>query len=191
MTSEPAALKPDISLATLLGVFFRVGMASFGGSSAAWLYREIVKNRRWLNDEEFLSALTLSQILPGANPVNMSIYVGSQLRGGAGGAVAVLGLVGPPFVVILILGALYARIGAYPMVREVMGGLIAVGVGMVLQLGVQLARNIRNLIHALIAGGIFVAVGVLHWPMIPVVLVLAPLSIGIEVFLSRKRTGNG
>jgi len=191
MTSEPAALKPDISLATLSGVFFRVGMASFGGSSAAWLYREIVKNRRWLNDEEFLSALTLSQILPGANPVNMSIYVGSQLRGGAGGAVAVLGLVGPPFVVILILGALYARIGAYPMVREVMGGLIAVGVGMVLQLGVQLARNIRNLIHALIAGGIFVAVGVLHWPMIPVVLVLAPLSIGIEVFLSRKRTGNG
>jgi len=89
------------------------------------------------------------------------------------------------------MGALYARIGAYPMVREVMGGLIAVGVGMVLQLGVQLARNIRNLIHALIAGGIFVAVGVLHWPMIPVVLVLAPLSIGIEVFLSRKRTGNG
>jgi len=191
MTSEPSALKPDISLATLLGVFFRVGMASFGGSSAAWLYREIVKNRRWLSEEEFLSALTLSQILPGANPVNMSIYVGAQLRGGPGGAVAVLGLVGPPFLVILILGALYARIGAYPLVREVMGGLIAVGVGMVLQLGVQLARNIRNLIHALIAGTIFVAVGVLHWPMIPVVLVLAPLSIGIEVFLSRKRPGNG
>jgi chromate transporter len=187
MTSEPSALKPDISLATLLGVFFRVGMASFGGSSAAWLYREIVKNRRWLSDEEFLSALTLSQILPGANPVNMSIYVGAQLRGGAGGAIAVLGLVGPPFLVILILGALYARIGAYPLVREVMGGLIAVGVGMVLQLGVQLARNIRNLIHALIAGTIFVAVGILHWPMIPVVLVLAPLSIGIEAFLSRKR----
>jgi chromate transporter len=187
MTPEPSALKPDISLATLMSVFFRVGMASFGGSSAAWLYREIVKNRRWLSEEEFLSALTLSQILPGANPVNMSIYVGSQLRGGAGGAVAVFGLVGPPFLVILILGALYSRIGAYPLVREVMGGLIAVGVGMVLQLGVQLARNIRNLIHALIAGTIFVAVGILHWPMIPVVLVLAPLSIGIEVFLSRKR----
>ena len=191
MTSEPSALKPAISLATLLSVFFRVGMASFGGSSAAWLYREIVKNRRWLSEEEFLSALTLSQVLPGANPVNMSIYVGAQLRGGAGGAVAVLGLVGPPFLAILILGALYARIGAYPLVREVMGGLIAVGIGMVLQLGAQLARNIRKLIHAFIAGTIFVAVGILHWPMIPVVLVLAPLSIGIEVFLSRKRSGNG
>jgi len=39
----------------------------------------------------------------------------------------------------------------------------------------------------LIAGAIFIAVGILQWPMIPVVLVLAPLSIGIEVFLSRKR----
>src|SRR5258706_3729477 len=136
MTSEPAALKPDISLATLLGVFFRVGMASFGGSSAAWLYREIVKNRRWLDDEEFLSALTLSQVLPGANPVNMSIYVGSQLRGGAGGAVAALGLVGPPFGVILILGALYARIGGYPLVHGVLCGLIAVGRGMELHVGV-------------------------------------------------------
>jgi chromate transporter len=189
MTSQTST--PDVSLATLAGVFLRVGLASFGGSSAAWLYRDIVQRRRWLTEEEFLSAMTLSQVLPGANPVNMSLYVGSKLRGGAGAVVALFGLVGPPFVVILVLGALYVRFGATPLVHEVMGGLIAVGVGMVLQLAAQLAKNVRRLVPALFALAIFIAVGVLRWPMIPVVLVLAPLSIATEVYLSRKAAGHG
>ncbi len=189
MASETST--PNVSLATLTGVFFGVGMASFGGSAAAWLYRDLVQKRRWLSEEEFLSAMTLSQVLPGANPVNMSLYVGSKLRGGKGGIAAVMGLVGPPFVVILILGALYLRFGATPMVHQIMGGLIAVGVGMVLQLGAQLAKNIRRLVPALFALAIFVSVGVLRWPMIPVVLVLAPLSVAAEVYFSRKEPRHG
>jgi chromate transporter len=61
---------------------------------------------------------------------------------------------------------------------------------MVLQLGTQLARNIRRLVPAVIAVAIFVAVGVLNWPMIPVVLVLAPLSIGFELYFNPK-AGHG
>lgn len=178
--------KPNVSLATLAGVFLGVGLASFGGSSAAWLYRDLVQKRGWVSEEEYLSAMTLSQVLPGANPVNMAMYVGSKLRGGKGGVAAVMGLVGPPFVVILILGALYVRYGATPFVHQIMGGLIAVGVGMVLQLAAQLAKNIRRFVPAAFALAIFLAVGVFRWPMIPVVLVLAPLSIAAEAYFIRK-----
>ena len=135
MTSGPSARAPHVSLSTLLSVFFRVGLASFGGSTAAFLYREVVKTRGWMSEEEFLAALTLSQVMPGANPVNMSLFVGSRLRGGIGGFVAAFGLVGPPFVVILILGGLYARYGGVPAVQAVLAGVVAVGVAMVLQLG--------------------------------------------------------
>ena len=190
MTSEVSAEKPNVSLSTLMGVFFRVGLASFGGSTAAFLYREVVQTRRWMTEEQFLAALTLSQVMPGANPVNMALYVGAQLRGGPGSFVAALGLVGPPFVVILILGGLYARFGSQPGVQGVLAGVVAVGIAMVLQLGTQLARNIRRVVPALIALSIFVAVGVLNWPMIPVVLVLAPLSIGIELYF-QSRAGHG
>ena len=169
-----------------MGVFFRVGMASFGGSTAAFLYREVVQVRRWMKEEEFLAALTLSQVMPGANPVNMSLYIGAQLRGGAGAFAAAFGLVGPPFVVILILGGLYARYGGVPVVQAVLAGVVAVGVAMVLQLGVQLARNIRRMVPAAIASAIFIAVGVLKWPMIPVVIVLAPLSIAFELYMDAK-----
>ena len=191
MTPEPLAAKQQVSLTTLFVVFFRIGMSSLGGSGQAWLYREIVQKERWLDEQEFLSAMTLSQVLPGANPVNMALYVGSKFRGGLGGVMGVLGLVGPPFFIILILGGLYARFGASTLVRDVMAGMIAIGVSMVLQLGVQLGRNIRDIVPAIFAALIFIAVGYLHWPMIPVVLVLTPLSIGFEYFAARKKTSDG
>ena len=101
MGSEQFTKVPHVPLLELMGVFFRVGITSFGGSTAAWLYRELVERRGWLDEDHFLTALTLAQVLPGANPVNLSIYVGSQLRGGIGGAAAALGMIGPPFCIIL------------------------------------------------------------------------------------------
>jgi chromate transporter len=124
--------------------------------------------------------------MPGANPVNMSLFVGSHLRGGIGGFVAAFGLVGPPFVVILILGGLYARYGGVMAVQAVLAGVVAVGVAMVLELGAQLGRSIKRVVPALIAAVIFVAVGVLNWPMIPVVIALAPLSVGFELWMQAK-----
>ena len=186
MNSDPLAQKPPVPLMDLMGVFFRVGVTSFGGSTAAWLYRELVERRGWLDEDHFLTALTLAQVLPGANPVNLSIYVGSQLRGGIGGAAAALGMIGPPFCIILALGYLYRQFGSSPTAHAVLGGLAAVGVGMTLSIGLKLARKVRKPIPVLIAATLFVTVGVLHWPMIPVVIVLTPLSIGLERFAVRK-----
>jgi chromate transporter len=180
MSTEAPVEKSFVPLLSLIGVFSRVGITSFGGSTAAWLYSEIVQRRGWLDEEHFVTALTLSQVLPGANPVNLSIYVGSQLRGGVGGAAAAFGMVMPSFCIIIALGYFYTRFGSSPVAHAVLGGLAAVGVGMTLFIGVKIARQVRRPIPILIAAAIFVMVGVLHWSMIPVVLVLTPLSIAVE-----------
>jgi chromate transporter len=179
MSSEPISgkHKHNVSLLDLMGVSFRVGLTSFGGSTAAWIHREIVEKRH---------SLTLAQVLPGANPVNLSIYVGSQLRGGLGAAVAAIGMIGPAFAVILTLGFLYAQFGDTPVAHAVLAGLAAVGVGMTLTIGVKLARIVRKPVPVLIAAAMFVTVGVLHWPMIPVVLALTPLSIALDWFATRR-----
>ena len=188
MASELTATPRRVPLLALITVFFRVGITSFGGSTAAWLYRETVEKRGWLDEDGFVTALTLSQVLPGANPVNLSIYVGSQLRGGWGGSAAVFGLVLPPFCVILALAYSYTRFGASPIAHAVLGGIAAVGVGMTLSVGVKLARSVRKPVPILIASVLFVTVGVLHWPMAPVVLVLAPLSVVLERLAEKRNS---
>ncbi len=180
---DSSAAKSRIPLLALIAVFFRVGITSFGGSSAAFLYREAVERRRWMDDHGFVTALALCQVLPGANPVNLAIYIGAQLRGGLGGAAAAIGLIFPPFCLILVLAVLYAQYGAVPLVHAILGGLAAVGIGMTLSVGAKLARTIRKPVPVAIAATLFVTVGVLHWPMIPMVVVLAPLSIGVERLL--------
>src|SRR5215467_7970851 len=178
MASELQTDKTKVPLLALFIVFLRVGLSSFGGSTAAWLYRELVQRRHWLSEEGFLTALTFAQVLPGANPVNMSIYVGAMLRGGLGGTAAAIAMVAPAFCVILAMGILYARFGASPLGHAVLGGLAAAGAGVTLSIGAKLIGKVRRPVPIVIGLAIFTAVGLLHWPMMPVVLVLTPMSIG-------------
>ena len=86
-----------VTIAAIFSVFFRIGLFSFGGGLTGWVYRDVVLMRGWLNEDEFLSGMAVSQILPGANIANLSIYVGQKLRGPLGASVALLGLLTVPF----------------------------------------------------------------------------------------------
>ena len=72
------------TLAGIFWVFFRIGLLSFGGGLTGWVYLEIVAARQWMTDDEFMSGIAVSQILPGANVANLAIYVGSTLKGPIG-----------------------------------------------------------------------------------------------------------
>ena len=84
-----------VSLGALFSTFFVLGATSFGGGVVAYLREALVTTRRWLDDDEFLADLELSQTLPGLNATNMSIIVGDRLRGLAGATVAFLGMTLP------------------------------------------------------------------------------------------------
>ena len=188
MLPEPTpAVRPGVGLSQLLATFVRLGTMTFGGGVQSWIHREVVERLRWIDNKSFLSGLTVAQILPGANPVNIALYVGLQLRGGVGAAVAVFGMVIPAFCTTLILGALYRGYGHLAVVHFVLAGMAAAGVGATLTMGIKVARRLpRNLVTALIAMAVFVFVGVLRWPMIPVVAVMVPLSIALAFAAERK-----
>jgi chromate transporter len=82
----------QIGLPAIFAAFFWLGITSFGGGTAGWLYREIIDRRHWITDAEFLSAAGLSHIMPGSGGVNLTVQVGLRLRGGPGAVAAVLGL---------------------------------------------------------------------------------------------------
>ncbi len=68
--TEPATKPRLLELAL---TFNKISLASFGGGLSAWARRVIVEEKKWLDDEEFLSALTLSRVLPGANQMNFAV----------------------------------------------------------------------------------------------------------------------
>jgi chromate transporter len=181
------AVRPRVGLNQLLGTFVRLGTMTFGGGVQSWIHREVVDRLGWIDSKSFLSGLTVAQVLPGANPVNLALYVGLQLRGGMGAAVAVFGMLVPAFCATLILGALYRGYGHLAVVHFVLAGVAAAGVGATLAMGIKVARRLpHDFITLLIALVVFVLVGVLRWPMIPVVAVVVPLSIGLAFVATKK-----
>jgi chromate transporter len=173
----------------LLSVFLRVGFTAFGGSTSAWMHRAVVEHGKWISDEDFLTGLAVAQVLPGANPVNMALYLGMKLRGGVGAVMAVVGMVTPAFSVILLLGYFYRQFGSLPATHAVLAGVAAAGVGATLSVGVKVARRLPgNAIPIGIALVTFVTIGVLHWHMVPVVCVLVPISILSAYWMQRSHT---
>jgi chromate transporter len=170
-----------VPLLDILLLFARIGITSFGGGLSAWVYREVVVRRRWLAEDAFLSGLTLAQIMPGTNVVNLSVYIGQRLRGAAGSAVAVAALLLPPMIAIVLLAALFHRFGDLAWLHDLLEGIAAGAIGLTFSVVVRAARHAtaQNRWAPVVLFAVFALVGLLRWPMIPVVLVLGPLSTAI------------
>jgi len=168
---------PAASLPALLGVFFKLGLTSFGGGLSGWIHQEFVGKRAWMDEDQFMAGVALTQVLPGPNAVNLALFIGQRLRGGLGLTAAGLGILVPPFLLILLLAVGYSAIAGVYGVQFVLSGMAAAGVGMTFVMGVRSTWRMRGVPSFALALAIFVAVGVLQWPMLPVVLTLGPLSV--------------
>lgn len=174
------AAHPPPAVAALFLATLRLGCTSFGGGSAGWLYRDIVLKRGWIDSETFLQFLSVGQALPGANGVKTTVQIGQYLRGGAGAAAALLGLLSGPFVIILVVGAAYRGLGEHPLVQAVLDGMAAAAIGLTFDTGLRSAwRGAPGIPALAVTAATVTCIGVLRWPMVPVVIVLAPLSIAL------------
>jgi chromate transporter len=167
-----------VSLWSLYKMFFGVGLLSFGGGLSAWFHREVVGVRGWMTDDEFFSGYSLAQVLPGVNSTNMAVYIGQHVRGVIGSIVALSALLTGPFFVVIAVASVYHRLIELPGFQAAMAGIATAAVAMIFRLGIASARgSFRHIPSLLVLIATFVAVGILRWPLLPVVLVLAPLSI--------------
>lgn len=184
----PPLKQPVGSLPGLFWIFFQIGALSFGGGLAAWIHREIVTKRGWMTDIDFHTGLALSQVLPGVNNVNMALHVGQRLRGAIGAATCVGAMLLAPFFMIIGLATIYDQIRDIAWVHDMLDGVAAAAVGLLVSVA---ARSARGTFHGIapfaIAIAFIVIIGFLRWPMIPVVLTLAPLSVALVWWTSRRK----
>ncbi len=177
-TAAPAGTATPVSLPVIAVTFLRISLMSFGGGMTAWAGRIVIEEKHWLTPEEFLSGLAICQILPGPNMVNFSVYLGNRLRGTLGVLAALAGMLIVPMIIVLTLGYLYFQYQTVPGIQNVLSGMAAAAVGMAFALGIKLILPYKHRADALVfIAAACVSVGVLQWPMVPVILVLAPISV--------------
>lgn len=169
--------RPQISALALFLTFSRVSLSSFGGAMF-WARRALVEQQRWLTDREFVELLTLGQLLPGPNVLNLTVMVGYRFGGWTGAAAAMAGFLGWPCLVVIGMGVLYQQYGSLMHVQQALTGMASVAAGLLLATVIKLAtvlpRRSRPWLFGILA---FVAVGVMRWPLLWVMAVLAPLGV--------------
>lgn len=168
-------------LTALFVAFATVSLSGFGGV-LPWTRRMIVERRQWMTAEEFNDAYALCNFLPGPNVVNFSVVFGARIGGPMGALAALVGLIGPPVAIVIVLGALYAQLGDVAVVRGILSGVAPAAAGLLIATAVKMSEPLfrRGLGPApLVVAAVVVAVGVVRWPLGWVVLVALPVSVAL------------
>jgi chromate transporter len=190
--AAPEAMRQPQSPAELFSVFQRLALQGFGGVLPV-AQRELVERQQWLTREQFVELLSVGQVLPGPNIVNVALMIGDRFFGWRGVAAAVGGLMLAPLVIVLLLAALYSQFATLPVVAGALRGMGAVAAGLVVSTGVKLAPTLKKNplglpLCTLIGALTWLAVGWLRWPLAWVVLGLGGLS-GTVAWWRLGRTG--
>ena len=177
----PSGSAPSVpTIASLFLVCLKIGMLSFGGGLSGWIHREFVVLHGWVSDEDFINNLAVSQMLPGPNVVNLVIFLGHQLRGVLGSIGCVVGFVIGPFFAVIALSALYDSITNVGLLQAASNGVAFAAIGLILVMCLQGARRAIQFPPSLgIIAVPAIAIGVLHFPLVPVVLLVAPVSVAL------------
>nr|WP_255698725.1 chromate efflux transporter [Yoonia sp. I 8.24] len=157
----------------LIRVFGRIGLLSFGGPAAqiALMHKELVEDRPWLSEAEFLKALSFCMLLPGPEAMQLATYAGWKRGGVVGGLIGGGLFVIPGALVIMGLALAYGAYGNLPWVQALFLGVKACVVVIVIQALLKVAkRAIIGPVQGLIALGAFIALFLFALPFPLVVL---------------------
>ena len=147
--------------ATALRYWARLGCVNFGGPAGqiAMMHRDLVTERKWIDEPRYLHALSFCSLLPGPEAQQLATYIGWTLHGMRGGLAAGILFVLPSVFVLLGLSWLYAAHGALPAVAAVLAGVKAVVVAILLDAVLRIGkRALRTALAAALALAAFAAV---------------------------------
>lgn len=172
--------------------FFKMGALTFGGGYAMIPFiEETVLSHGWMTTEELVDFIAVSESTPGAFAVNISTYIGSEVGGLLGAFTATLGLVLPPFIIILLIAKVYEKIRENRLVQGAMLGLKATVVGLiaatVLSVGKEVFFSKGINVSAFQSANIYVSLAIfavalfllLYKKLNPILIIAGSAAVGI------------
>ena len=165
-------------LLELFGVFFKIGLFTFGGGYAmiSLIGHEIGERRRWISPDELTEVFAIAESTPGPIAVNCATYVGYRREGVAGGVWATLGVVMPSFIIIYAISLFFERFMALSVVANAFRGIQVAVAFLILRAGLRLAvrlpRRGFELGVCVAAALLMLAINALGWRFSTVWLIL-------------------
>ena len=130
-------------LTEVIKLFLKLGITAFGGPAAhiAMLHDEVVKRRKWLDDQQYLDLIGATNLIPGPNSTEMAIHIGF-LRAGwlgliAGGVCFIL----PAMLIVMVLAGIYVRFGSTPEAGWLLYGIKPVVIAIIAQALLDLGKK--------------------------------------------------
>jgi chromate transporter len=179
---------PRVPLKQAFAYWFKLGFINFGGPAGqiAMMHKDMVDDRKWIDEKMFLRALNFCMLLPGPEAHQLAVYIGWRLNGYPGGLAAGLCFLGPSMALMLFLSWLAASQGQLAAVSGIFHGISAAVVAIVVEALFRLSR--KSLKHGALyvfAGAAFV-LGQFFAVPFPAIVLLAGLA---GTSLARVRPG--
>jgi chromate transporter len=173
---------PPANCRELFWAFQSLALQGFGGVLPV-AQRILVEKRQWLTRAEFLALLSLGQLLPGPNIINMALIFGDRHFGWRGALAACSGLLLAPLVLVVLLAMLVQQASHWPWMHDALRGMGVVAAGLVLSTAFKLLTALRDnrmgvLVCALITSLTVAAVAGFRWPLVAVLAGLVPMAWG-------------
>ena len=169
--------RPEITLSDLTHAFARIGVLSFGGPAAqiAMMHRDLVDERKWVSEQDYLSALSFCMLLPGPEAMQLATWIGWRTHGTVGGLIAGLLFVLPGAVIVLALSMIYAAYGQVPLIAALFTGVQAAVVAVVIEALLRVSkRALKSQAYWVVAALAFLALFLFGLPF-PLVILAAGL----------------
>lgn len=176
-----------LRLAEVFWVFNHLTLLGVGGV-LPFAQRILVEDKRWLSNAQFVEMLSLGQVLPGPNLINLALMVGQHFFGWRGALVALAGMLAAPLALILFVAVAYANSAHTPLVVHALQGMSAVVAGLVIAMAIKLLPAVSHVhINWVWVALAFAAVGLLRLNLLWVLLALGPLAVAMAWRRVRRR----
>ncbi|WP_282199946.1 chromate transporter [Collibacillus ludicampi] len=169
-------------------MFLKVSPITFGGGYAMipLLEKAVTEQKHWLNREEIIDVLAVSQIVPGSVAVNAATFIGYKLAGTSGALSATLGIITPTFLIVVLLAALFLGYQQNPIIQAAFLGIRPAVVALILFAAFKMGKSaILDKTTTVLA----VASLIIFWlvPVNPLVILLLGGATGILIKRNAKK----
>ena len=126
-------------------IFLKIGLFTIGGGYAMvpLIQDEIVDKRKWIDKEDFIDLLALTQSVPGIFAVNIAIFIGYKIRKFWGAFWMATGTILPSFAIILLIALFFQQFKHLPAVESIFKGIRPAVVALIAAPTFKMAQSAR------------------------------------------------